>query len=211
MARLPQIKTLEQFQWSWPKKINRLQVQNLFRLAFVAERGNVVLLGGVGLGKTHLAIALAYQACLQGHAVLFATAIDVVNNLVAAQNSGNLKNKLKKYRRPALLILDELGYLPIDKVGAANTLENFPFKKQPAVNKKQIMDLAQLDFIANAQDLLDELYSSLADRCTNHLTPCAATIFWSSTSWATSRSNPNRCQLPRNTWPPFALAKVGPL
>ncbi len=70
MARLPQIKTLEQFQWSWPKKINRLQVQNLFRLAFVAERGNVVLLGGVGLGKTHLAIALAYQACLQGHAVL---------------------------------------------------------------------------------------------------------------------------------------------
>jgi len=76
-----------------------------------------VLLGGVGLGKTHLAIALAYQACLQGHAVLFATAIDVVNNLVAARNAGNLKNELKKYRRPALLILDELGYLPIDKVG----------------------------------------------------------------------------------------------
>lgn len=118
MARLPQIKTLEQFQWSWPKKINRLQVQNLFRLAFVPEHSNVVMLGGVGLGKTHLAIALAYQACLQGYAVLFATAIDVVNNLVAAQNAGNLKNELKKYRRPALLILDELGYLPIDKVGA---------------------------------------------------------------------------------------------
>ena len=60
----------------------------------------VVLFGGVGLGKTHLAIALAYEASLQAHAVLFATAIDVVNNLVAAQNASNLKNELKKYRRP---------------------------------------------------------------------------------------------------------------
>lgn len=117
-ARLPQIKTLEQFDWSWPKKINRMQVKNLFRLGFVADKSNVVFLGGVGLGKTHLAIALGYQSCLKGHTVLFSTAVDAVNTLVAARNAGYLKQELKKYIRPALLILDELGYLPIDKVGA---------------------------------------------------------------------------------------------
>ena len=118
LARLPQTKTLEQFDWTWPKKINRMQVQNLFRLGFVSDKSNVIFLGGVGLGKTHLAIALGYQTCLQGHAVLFSTAVDAINNLVAAQNAGQLKLELKKYSKPALLILDELGYLPIDKTGA---------------------------------------------------------------------------------------------
>ena len=118
MARFPQIKTLEQFKWSWPQKINRLQVQNLFRLNFVEEKSNVILLGGVGLGKTHLAIALGYDACLKGRSVLFASAIDAVNTLTTARAAGRLKDELKKYVKPDLLILDELGYLPIDKTGA---------------------------------------------------------------------------------------------
>jgi DNA replication protein DnaC len=78
----------------------------------------VVFLGGVGLGKTHLATALGYQACLKGHTLLFTTAIDAVNNLLAAQTTGRLKQELKKYHQPSVLILDELGYLPIDKSGA---------------------------------------------------------------------------------------------
>ena len=86
-ARFPVIKTLDQFNWSWPKKVNRLQVKNLFRLQFVADKANVIFLGGVGLGKTHLAAALGYQACLEGHTVLFATAIDVINTLTAAQSA----------------------------------------------------------------------------------------------------------------------------
>ena len=117
-ARFPVIKTLDQFNWSWPKKVNRLQVKNLFRLQFVADKANVIFLGGVGLGKTHLAAALGYQACLEGHSVLFATAIDVINTLTAAQAAGRMKAELKKYTRPAVLILDELGFLPIDKTGA---------------------------------------------------------------------------------------------
>lgn len=117
-ARFPVIKTLDQFNWSWPKKVNRLQVNNLFRLQFVAEKSNVIFLGGVGLGKTHLAAALGYQACLEGHAVLFATAIDVINTLTAAQAAGRMKAELRKYTRPTVLILDELGFLPIDKTGA---------------------------------------------------------------------------------------------
>lgn len=118
MARFPVIKTLDQFNWSWPKKINQAQIKNLFRLKFIEEKSNVVFIGGVGLGKTHLASALGYQACLKGHTVLFTSAIDIINNLVSAQHTGVLKQELKKYLKPALLAIDELGYLPIDKIGA---------------------------------------------------------------------------------------------
>jgi DNA replication protein DnaC len=117
-ARFPVTKSLEEFQWTWPKKINRVQVQHLFRLGFIAEKKNLILLGGVGLGKTHLAIALGYAACLAGHRVLFTTAIDIINTLVAAQVLNRLKAELKRYLHPAVLVIDELGYLPIDKTGA---------------------------------------------------------------------------------------------
>jgi DNA replication protein DnaC len=118
VARFPVIKTLDQFRWDWPTRLNHLQVQNHFRLAFIKDKANLIFLGGVGLGKTHLATALGYTACLQGHSVLFASAIDVINTLAAAKSAGRLKAELKKYTKPALLILDELGYLPIDKTGA---------------------------------------------------------------------------------------------
>lgn len=117
-ARFPVVKTLEQFNWTWPKKINRAQVQNLFRLSFLKEKGNVIFMGGVGLGKTHLAIALTYEACLAGHTALFTTAIDIINTLSAAQSTNRLKAELKKYLSPDILHVDELGYLPIDKTGA---------------------------------------------------------------------------------------------
>jgi DNA replication protein DnaC len=118
MARFPVIKTLDGFQWTWPKKINRAQVQNLFRLQFIEAKANVILVGGVGLGKTHLATALGYSACLKGYSVRFASAVDVINTLLVAQNNGQLKQALGQYLKPSLLVLDELGYLPIDKNGA---------------------------------------------------------------------------------------------
>jgi DNA replication protein DnaC len=117
-ARFPVIKTLDTFRWDWPKKINRLQIQDLFRLQFIRDHANVILLGTVGLGKTHLATALGYAACQQGMNVLFANAIDVINTLHAAQTKGTLKTELRKYTGPSLLILDEIGYLPIDQRGA---------------------------------------------------------------------------------------------
>jgi DNA replication protein DnaC len=118
LARFPVVKTLDRFEWNWPKKINRMAIQNLFRLKFLEDKANVILLGGVGLGKTHLATALGYQACLKGHSVLFATAVDVINSLGAAQAANRLKSELKKYLSPSVLLLDELGFLPIDKRGA---------------------------------------------------------------------------------------------
>jgi DNA replication protein DnaC len=117
-ARFPVIKTLEQFRWDWPKKINRLQIQNLSRLEFVAQKANVVFLGNVGLGKTHLAVALGYAACQENYSVLFAGAISVINDLATAQKRGLLKRQLKRYLAPDLLLLDEIGYLPIDQHGA---------------------------------------------------------------------------------------------
>ena len=117
-ARFPVKKTMDQFQWDWPKQINEAQVRHLFELRFIAERTNAVFCGGVGLGKTHLSIALGYAACQAGHAVLFTTAVDAINTLLAAQAAHRLASELKKYLAPDLLVLDEVGYLPLDKAGA---------------------------------------------------------------------------------------------
>ncbi len=170
LARFPVIKTLDQFDWAWPKKVNRLQVQNLFRLKFVEDKSNVVFIGGVGLGKTHLASALGYNACLKGHSVLFASAIDVINSLAYAQTAGFLKQELKKYTKPSLLILDELGYLPIDKTGsdllfqvislryeqgALVITSNRPFKDWPKIfNNDSTLTSAILDRLLHHAEIV---------------------------------------------------------
>lgn len=117
-ARFPVLKTLDQFDWNWPTKINRLLIQNLFHLDFVAKNANVVFISGTGLGKSHLMTALGHAACLRGHSVLFTGAIDIINSLAAAQASGGIKQALNHYIKPRVLCIDELGYLPIDKFGA---------------------------------------------------------------------------------------------
>jgi DNA replication protein DnaC len=160
-ARFPVLKTLEQFRWDWPKKINRLQVQNLFRLDFLQDHVNPIFVGNVGVGKTHLASALGYAACLEGHTVLFANAISVINDLSAAQKRGDLKRELRKYLHPRLLILDEIGYLPIDQHGANLLFQvisqryergstilttNKPFKHWPSIfNNDSTITSAVLD------------------------------------------------------------------
>ena len=116
-ARLPVLKSMDGFDWNWPTKINREQVQNLFRLAFLSDHTNVVLVSNVGLGKTHLMIALAHAACLRAHSVRFTTAVEIINTLTAAQRVGSFKREMAKYVKPTLLAIDELGYLPIDKAG----------------------------------------------------------------------------------------------
>ncbi len=117
-ARFPVIKTMAGWNWSWPKKINQMQIEHLLRLHFLEDHSNLVILGGAGLGKTHLACALGHAACLKKHSVLFASTIDVVNRLSTAQSTHQLAREIKRYETPRLLVLDELGYLPLDKRGA---------------------------------------------------------------------------------------------
>jgi DNA replication protein DnaC len=117
-ARLPVLKTLEQYDWSWPTSINQMQIRHLFRLDFMKENGNVIFISNVGLGKSHFATALAHTACLHGHSALFTTAVNIINSIAAAQASGGIKREMSKYLKPSILVIDELGYLPIDKFGA---------------------------------------------------------------------------------------------
>ncbi len=118
LAHFPVLKTLDQFDWNWPTKINRAQIQNLFHLNFVPQHGNVIFISGTGLGKSHLMTALGHAACLRRYTVLFTGAIDIINTLAAAQAAGGLKHALARYIRTQVLAIDELGYLPIDKFGA---------------------------------------------------------------------------------------------
>ncbi len=121
LARFPLFKTLDQFQWNWPKKINRPQILNLFQLGFIEKKANVIFISpGPGLGKTHLSIALGRTACSSGHSVLFTTAIHMIQTLSAATavGAGELQHVMQRYLKPSLLICDEVGYLPIDKLGA---------------------------------------------------------------------------------------------
>ena len=118
LARFPVLKTLDQFDWNWPTKINRLLIQNLFHLDFARQRGNVVFISNTGLGKSHIMTALGHAACQRGHSVLFTSAVEIINTLAAAQAGGGMKRALHHYIKPTVLCVDELGYLPIDKFGA---------------------------------------------------------------------------------------------
>jgi DNA replication protein DnaC len=117
-ARLPKRKTLDEYDFTFPKRIPKQKVLRLFDCEFVAQRRCAVLIGPTGVGKSHLLTALAYTACEKGLSVRFTRVIDMLNVLSRAQLHGTLDQALKHYTHPSLLLLDELGYLPIDKRGA---------------------------------------------------------------------------------------------
>jgi len=117
-AKLPARKTLESFDFSRPKEINADQVRHLFTLNFMHDHSNVVLIGNPGVGKTHLALALAATACENRKTALFTSAVAMINDLARAQRQGDLDIGLKRYLKPNILVVDELGYLPVDKLGA---------------------------------------------------------------------------------------------
>jgi DNA replication protein DnaC len=117
-ARLPKCKTLQEYDFTFPKRIPKQAILRLFDCDFVAQQGCAVFIGPTGTGKSHLLNALGQTACEKGFSVHFTRVVDMINTLTTAQINGTLEKKLRQYTNPQLLLLDELGYLPIDKRGA---------------------------------------------------------------------------------------------
>ena len=117
-ARLPKQKTLAEYDFNFPKRIPKAAILRLFDCDFIERHGCAVMIGPTGTGKSHLLTALGYTACERGHSLRYTRVVDMLNHLTTAQINGLLGKALKTYTRPTLLLLDELGYLPIDKRGA---------------------------------------------------------------------------------------------
>ena len=117
-ARLPKCKTLGEYDFTFPKRIPKQAILRLFDGDFVKQQGCAVFIGPTGTGKSHLLNALGHTACEKGFSVHFTRVVDMINTLTTAQINGTLEKKLRQYTNPQLLLLDELGYLPIDKRGA---------------------------------------------------------------------------------------------
>lgn len=113
-ARLGSFKPLCDFDWQWPKKIDRAAVEELSSMEFLTEPANVVLIGPNSTGKTTIAKNLAHLALLGGYTARFTTASAMLNDLAAQDSAAALNRRLRHYCRPALLVCDELGYLSYD-------------------------------------------------------------------------------------------------
>ena len=117
-SRLPAIKTLADFDFSFQPSVKREQIDSLHELEFLERKENVIFLGPPGVGKTHLAISLAIAAAESGRRVYYGTLTDLIDSLEEAQAAGRLNHRLKTLTHPALLVVDEIGYLPVTRSGA---------------------------------------------------------------------------------------------
>jgi len=117
-ARFPYRRTIEEFDFEFQPSVDRKLVEDLATLRFIDEQRPVVFLGQPGCGKTHLAVALAIRAVEAGYRGYFTTAEDMVRTLLSARREGNFVGKLRNYTAPSILVIDDVGLLPIDSEGA---------------------------------------------------------------------------------------------
>lgn len=167
MATMPAIKTLEQIDWTHASGMPKAQVQELAHLAFVERAENVVLLGPSGVGKTHVALALAHRAVSAGHKVRFITAADLMLQLAAARSQGRLKEYFNRaVLGPKLLVVDEIGYLPFGRE-EANLFFNVVAKRY---ERSSMVLTSNLPFTQWAGAFADDqtLTAAMLDRLLHH-------------------------------------------
>jgi len=167
LATLPSVKTLEQYDFGFASGAPRMQIQELGSLAFIERAENIVLLGPSGVGKTHLATALAYRATQAGIKTRFLTAADLMMQLATARQQGRLREYFNRaVMGPRLLVVDEIGYLPFGRE-EANLFFNVVAKRY---ERGSMVLTSNLPFAqwATAFDDDQTLTAAMLDRLLHH-------------------------------------------
>ena len=166
-ARFPILKTLDTFDFKAQPTLDRDTLLELARGDFVAEHRNLIFVGGVGTGKTHLAIALGVACCQHEHRVRYTTAAELTTALVEAKSQDRLSRKLEQFARFDVVVLDELGYVPFDKQGAVLL---FGFITR-VYERRALIVTTNLPFAEWAQVFLDATAAAaVIDRVVHHAT-----------------------------------------
>jgi DNA replication protein DnaC len=165
LSKMPHYKTIDDYDFAFQPELEPRKIRDLATLAFVEAKANVTLLGPPGVGKTHLAVALAVAACRAGYSVYFTTLDDMVRQLKAADAIGRLATKLRTYLRPHVLVLDEVGYQPLAR-DEANLVFQMISKRY---EKGSILLTSNKSFSEWAQVFDDDvLATAILDRLLHH-------------------------------------------
>lgn len=166
LAAFPFLKTLDAFDFAFQPSLDKARVMDLAALTFLQRKENVLLLGPPGVGKTHLAIALAVRACQHGASVYFTSLDSMIRALSAADASGKLAHKLKSFTtKSQLLVIDEVGYLPLNRAEA-----NYLFQVVAARYERSSLILTSNKAVSEWPDLFGDhaLATAILDRILHH-------------------------------------------
>ncbi|MFE9132571.1 IS21-like element helper ATPase IstB [Streptomyces sp. NPDC007355] len=165
ISKLPHHKTLDDYDFSFQPELDPRKVKDLATLSFAEAKANAALLGPPGVGKTHIAVALAVAACRAGYSIYFTSLDDMVRNLRTAEAAGRLTSKLGRYLRSAVLVVDEVGYQPLERA-EANLVFQVIFKRY---EKGSIILTSNKTFSEWGQVFGDEvLAAAILDRLLHH-------------------------------------------
>jgi len=166
-AKFPAVKSLDSFDFKSIPSLNKTQVIELARCAYIEQRQNIIALGPSGTGKTHIALGLGLAACQRGYKVRFTTAASLVTELMEARDERRMLRHLKQLSQQDLLIIDELGFVPLSKTGAELLFEVFSERYE----RGSVIVTSNLPFDEWTQTFGSErLTGALLDRITHHVT-----------------------------------------